>query len=253
MENKLNNFIQNNSPDGGFLQSEYWRKFQEAAGKKTYNLSETGESGELVVRANIITHTLPIVGDYFYIPRGPVIAQSAKLKAQSHSVKLKNFLDELAKLAKDNNAGWIRIEPVDEKSLEIFRNSFKINGNKFKISKAPVDIQPGETLVMDTSRSEEEILAGMKQKKRYNIRLAEKRGVGVSENSDKKSRNNRFLELIKITAERDKIKSHPENYYRKMFETVPPEILKLYVAEFEGKIIAANLVLFFGTTAMYRN
>src|SRR4030042_3746681 len=103
MENKLNNFIQNNSPDGGFLQSEYWRKFQEAAGKKTYNLSETGESGELVVRANIITHTLPIVGDYFYIPRGPVIAQSAKIKDQNYNAKYKNFLDNLIRLADENS------------------------------------------------------------------------------------------------------------------------------------------------------
>ena len=36
-----------------------------------------------------------------------------------------------------------------------------------------------------------------------------------------------------------------------MFETIPPEILKLYVAEYEGKIISANLVLFFGKTATY--
>jgi lipid II:glycine glycyltransferase (peptidoglycan interpeptide bridge formation enzyme) len=60
-----------------------------------------------------------------------------------------------------------------------------------------------------------------------------------------------FIKLVKITAERDKIKTHPESYYRKMFETVPGGILKFYVAEYEGKVIAANIVIFYGDTATY--
>ncbi|OGI16011.1 MAG: hypothetical protein A2Z52_00825 [Candidatus Moranbacteria bacterium RBG_19FT_COMBO_42_6] len=72
MNGKILNFIQTNSPDGGFLQSEHWRKFQESVGRKTYGLSETDEGGELIACANIITHKLPIVGEYFYVPRGPV-------------------------------------------------------------------------------------------------------------------------------------------------------------------------------------
>lgn len=60
-----------------------------------------------------------------------------------------------------------------------------------------------------------------------------------------------FLRLVKLTAERNKITSHPEEYYRKMFEIIPPEIIKLYIAEYEGKVIAANIVVFYGDTATY--
>ncbi|HCP08709.1 MAG TPA: hypothetical protein DIT25_02850 [Candidatus Moranbacteria bacterium] len=60
-----------------------------------------------------------------------------------------------------------------------------------------------------------------------------------------------FLRLVKITSERNKITPHPENYYRKMFEVIPSDILKLYVAEYEGKIIATNLVIFYEGTAIY--
>jgi lipid II:glycine glycyltransferase (peptidoglycan interpeptide bridge formation enzyme) len=67
MEKYIENFIQTNSPDGGFLQSEEWRKFQEAAGRKTYNI--TGQD----ISASIIEHSLPLVGKYFYMPRGPVM------------------------------------------------------------------------------------------------------------------------------------------------------------------------------------
>ncbi len=113
-----------------------------------------------------------------------------------------------------------------------------------------MDVQPREILVLDISKSEEEILAGMKQKTRYNIKLAEKRGVKVY-NSREEKYIEKFCRLVGITSERDKIKSHPENYYRKMFETIPDDILKLYVAEYEGKIICANVVSFFGKTATY--
>ena len=111
-------------------------------------------------------------------------------------------------------------------------------------------MQPRGILILDILKSEEEILAEMKQKTRYNIKLAEKKGVKIYDSREEKYIEE-FLRLVKVTAQRDKITSHPDAYYRKMFEIIPSEILKLYVAEFEGKIIAANLVLFFGKTATY--
>jgi lipid II:glycine glycyltransferase (peptidoglycan interpeptide bridge formation enzyme) len=163
--------------------------------------------------------------------------------------KIKKFINDLVELAKNNNAEWIRIEPNSEKELDLIKENLPMG---LKIKKSAVDMQPREILVMDISGSEEENLAGMKQKTRYNIRLAEKKGVHVSHNTQHITHNiNEFLKLVKITAKRDGITAHPENYYRKMFETIPNEVLKLYVAEYEGKTIAANLVLFFGKTATY--
>ena len=117
-------------------------------------------------------------------------------------------------------------------------------------------MQPREILILDILKSEEEILAGMKQKTRYNIKLSQKRGVSVKAIYNfqfpiSKPYIEEFLRLVKITAKRDKITSHPESYYRKMFEAIPSDILRFYIAEYEGKIIAANLVLFFGKTATY--
>ncbi|MCX6762804.1 MAG: peptidoglycan bridge formation glycyltransferase FemA/FemB family protein [Candidatus Moranbacteria bacterium] len=252
MEKNILDFIQQNSPDGGFLQSVYWRKFQESVGRRAYDISEKGENGDLVAHANIITHKLPVVGDYFYIPRGPIQVKSEKLKVKGCSSKLKVFLNDLISLAKKNNAGWIRIEPNGDEELNLIKESLL---NNFKIKKSAVDMQPREILVIDISKSEEEILAKMKQKTRYNIKLAEKRGVKVSVISGQETVGNKylgeFLRLVHITSKRDEISSHPDNYYRKMFGMIPNNILKLYIAEYKGKIIAANLVLLFGRTATY--
>ncbi|HLM84224.1 MAG TPA: peptidoglycan bridge formation glycyltransferase FemA/FemB family protein [Candidatus Bathyarchaeia archaeon] len=241
MNNEYNNFIESNSPDGGFLQSEHWRKFQESVGRKTFMLSAD------IAFVSIVTHTLPIVGDYFYMPRGPVVeAKSEKRKTKNYNEKFKTFFSDLLNIARKNNAGWVRIEPASDGVLEFLRFNLK----NIKIKKSAVDMQPREVLILDISESEENLLAETKQKTRYNIRLAEKKGVKISASREEKYIDE-FLRLVKITSERDKITPHPENYYRRMFEAIPSDILKLYIAEYEGKVIAANLVLFFGKTATY--
>jgi lipid II:glycine glycyltransferase (peptidoglycan interpeptide bridge formation enzyme) len=259
IQENLENFIQFNSPDGGFLQSDEWRKFQEAVGRKNFNISiphpnplpQAGE-GDFGFWANIIEHQLPIVGKYFYIPRGPIIQSSDfSFHGKSGNSSKPSFFRELINLAKENKAGWVRIEPANNEILEIIK---KIVGTNFKFVRSPHDMQPKEILVIDITKSEEELLVEMKQKTRYNIKLAEKKGVKVScimYNVSSIDYFNRFIELVKITAERDKITPHPESYYRKMFETIPDDILKLYVAEYQGEIIAANLMIFYGKTATY--
>ena len=197
-----------------FLQSKIWREFQTSVGREVFEF----EGG------NIIKHTLPIVGDYFYIPRGP-----------------EKFSEEILSLAKENNAGWIRIEPRDEALIS------KIEGSLFK---SPHDMQPRETFVIDISKSEEDLLAEMKQKTRYNLKLARKKGIKVIISREKKYVDE-FLRLVEVTSKRDGINSHPKDYYRKMIETIPEENLKLYLAEFNGKIIVANLVVFFQDLAIY--
>jgi lipid II:glycine glycyltransferase (peptidoglycan interpeptide bridge formation enzyme) len=221
--------------DNNFLQSEVWRKFQEAVGNKTFIVKEESFS------ASIIEHQLPVVGKYFYCPRGPIM----KLDP-STTLGMTNVIN----LARRNKAGWIRIDPENDQTLELIKNNISL-----PIKKAPHDMQPREILVMDISKSEEELLAGMKSKTRYNINLAEKKGVSLRITNLYEYTNSndvdRFVELVKITAKRNKITSHPENYYRKMLEVIPSDILKLYVAEYENKIIAANLVIFYGDTATY--
>jgi len=238
-----------------FLQSEEWRKFQEATGKRTFHISSQKspssplasirrsghfEKGEDLFWANIIEHKLPIVGKYLYIPRGPVISEQG-------IVNSKQYLT-LINLAKKENAGWVRFDANDSRILYIIRENWRV-------IKAPHDMQPKEIFVIDITKSEEELLAEMKEKTRYNIRLAEKKGVQIRiMNYELGIKNNyldKFINLVKITAERNKITAHPEGYYRKMFEVIPKENLKLYVAEYEGKVIAANIVVFYGDTATY--
>ena len=102
----------------------------------------------------------------------------------------------------------------------------------------------------------------MHQKTRYNLRLAEKKGVTVRE-----ARNDEFevlWELMRNTCERDGFRLHGKEYYREMLKSDlgvvisdsdnsnhQSLIIKLFFAEYEGKVIAANIIAFFGDTVTY--
>lgn len=242
MENNQTNFIQQNSSDGGFLQSEEWAKFQENTGKKTYNISAEN------FYCNIIEHTLPVVGKYMYVPRGPIFNLQFSISNQFSIFK--DQISNLIKLARENGAGWIRIEPAKSEILEAIRSN-----TSSKIVKAPHDMQPKELFIIDITKPEEEILAQMKSKTRYNIKVAQKHGVKVSSikysvsSIESQKYLKEFIKLTGIMAKRQKIAPHPKEYYQKMCDIC--SCIKMYLAEYQGKVIAANLVVFFGKTSTY--
>lgn len=245
-----------------FLQSEEWRKFQESTGKRTFRIDGI----------NVIEHKLPIVGNYFYVPRWPMTG------IMNYKLGVNNIIE----LAKKEEVGWIRIDPENEEVLNLIKKSterFRPRQTGLKIQKAPHDMQPKEIFVIDIAKSEEELLSEMKSKTRYNIKIAQKRGISVQVisnfqflppqwdpakavaisnqariSNDKDNKYyyvDKFIELVNLTAKRKGVSFHPGNYYKKMFEIIPREILRLYCAKYNGKIIAANLVVFFGDSAIY--
>jgi len=121
--------------------------------------------------------------------------------------------------------------------------------------RAGADIQPPDTVLIDLTVPAESILAAMKPKWRYNIGLAEKRGVLVKRPGV--GGLEIFYTLLKETAARDGIAIHSVDYYRTLFElfgAVPENSgrgLRLYTAEHDGDVLAAIVVLLWGKYATY--
>ncbi|OHD20511.1 MAG: hypothetical protein A2064_13985, partial [Spirochaetes bacterium GWB1_66_5] len=125
------------------------------------------------------------------------------------------------------------------------------------LRKAPMDVQPPDTVVLDLGYEEESLLAAMKAKTRYNIGLAAKKGVRVEEGgaADLPA----WYELYRQTARRDRITLHDYEYYRRQFELAQaggapagggPE-LKLLLARHEGDLLAGILLAVHGRAATY--
>jgi lipid II:glycine glycyltransferase (peptidoglycan interpeptide bridge formation enzyme) len=244
-----------------FLQSEAWARLQAAAGHEVVRI---GDDHAYIAMQNMagmaygFVHALPLVGKYLYTPRWP----------GKGILNLESRILELTETAKMSGCKWVRVEPETEEVLEVVRNEIETlrsstdserpeglegrqaQGDNVSIVVAPHDMQPRETFVIDISKSEEELLAAMKPKTRYNIRLAEKKGVKVFATRENKYQA-AFLDLIAATAERKDIVPHPRSYYEKFFTELPEDMLYFFVAEYEGAVIAANLVMVCGDTATY--
>ena len=228
-------FIQKNSPCGGFLQSNQWLKFQNSFGINFHNISDKN------FWSNILEYKLPLAGKYFYIPRGPVLEKDI---AQE---ELKNIFNDLIFLAKSNQVNWIRIDNFNSEIESVLKKE------KINFAKAPHDMQPKQIFVIDIEKNEEEILSEMKPKTRYNIKLAEKKGVKI-EAVNEESKNEKldeFLNLVEKTGARKKINFHPRRYYQEMLKNISNECIKLYLATYQNKIIAGALLLKYGEMATY--
>ncbi len=114
------------------------------------------------------------------------------------------------------------------------------------IRPSPVRVQPPDTVIIDLRPDPEMILSRMKSKTRYNIRLAEKRGVLV-ERAEPEELDSWYA-MYRETALRDRISIHSFAYYRAVFSTADrmdaPESpdIALYLARHESDLLAGIVV-----------
>ena len=100
---------------------------------------------------------------------------------------------------------------------------------------------------LDLQLTQEELLKQMHQKTRYNLKLAQQKVTARI--SREPADLEKFWRLIQDTGRRQGFRHFPKNYYEQLLES--NLAAKLYLAEYQDKVIAANLVLFFGDTAAY--
>ena len=218
------------------LQAWEWGEFRGATGIKVVR-----ESG-IQVTIHPIPHTPWTVG---YYPKG--------------SEPNKEQIEILRKIATENNCIFIKCEPMVE---------LKGEGIKLKEKLGDLGFVEGRPLftkynfVLDVTPSEAELLASFKQKTRYNIRVAEKRGVTVTL-SDKQEDFERYLELTTETTERQGFYAHGASYHKKMWETLGDRTKEkgesskdelsahLLVAEYQGQVITTWVLFRFKDTLYY--
>jgi len=182
------------------------------------------------------------------------------------------LLDQLAAALKallPANTICVRFDPQVEFSApderDAFNQSVKAAAKKgrFLCKKNAVDIQPPDTTQVDLTRTEEEILAAMKSKWRYNVNLAKRKGVQIQKVSGNSLNLSDFVDifydLYKETSARDGIAMHAKAYYKDLLELSAQEAQKgsdvpqvnLYVASHEGDNLGAIMTLFSKTESVY--
>jgi lipid II:glycine glycyltransferase (peptidoglycan interpeptide bridge formation enzyme) len=230
-----------------FLQSAMWGRFKARFGWEARAFSVEWDQGAARPLLTLSRRIAPFLS-MTYVPWGPELPadfpDDLHLRASA--------AEELARALKPFfSSAFIRFDPpwfVSDEAPPL-TGGFK---------RAGADIQPPDTVLVDLTPPLEQILAVMKTKCRYNIGLAEKRGVVVCEHENGGSGIEIFYRLLTETAQRDGIAVHNIEYYSALFmesrgessKTVPVQ-LRLYIARHENDDLAAIVALFRGKQATY--
>ncbi len=172
-----------------------------------------------------------------YVPKGPALAfENAALFAR--------VLAELERVARAQRAIFIKLDPdvrVHSAAAQtLAARAWRVSAEQ---------IQFHNTVTLDLTRSENEILAAMKPKWRYNVRLAEKKGLRVETDAlDWRL----FYDLYVETSARDGFLIRPFEYYRDAWTTMAEAgQAKLFLARAHAETIAGILLFWFGERAWY--
>lgn len=207
---------------GAFLQSFAWGEVERRRGKRVAYLAHKDALG-LVVQTS-----LPLLGSYRYVARGPIAPHVQQTRVWFDMVR-----------AEATEATFLRVDPlVDLQSMQGVRTV--------------KDVQPSVTWQTDLTVSTENLWAAMHSKARYNVRLAEKKGVTVTIGREGMED---FLPLLQQTTDRHAIRSHTDEHYRHLIEVLDGHdqnpLALLAVARAEGVPVAAAIVLDFGEVRTY--
>jgi lipid II:glycine glycyltransferase (peptidoglycan interpeptide bridge formation enzyme) len=219
-------FIQQHS-DVHLLQTPTWGVLKSNFGWKPQYIQQ-GDLGAMV-----LFRRLPLGLSVAYIPRGPVGAGDWAA-----------FWPGVDDLCRAENAVFLRVEPeVWEPATPGFTS---INLPGFVATQQT--IQPPRTVMVSLVESEEDLLAAMKSKTRYNIRLAERKDVVVKPSDDVAA----FHHMMLTTGERDAFGIHSLAYYQKVYDLFAAEgKCTLLTATYEEKPLAGLMVFVQGQTAWY--
>ena len=226
------------------IQSWEWGEFRRKTGVKVIRLGKF-DKDKLLQGFQLTIHAVPFTKCAIaYLPKGPVPD--------------KQMLKALEKIGKKENCVFIKLEPNIQK-ISNFPARFALRskaGGQFPISNfslipSPKPLFTKHNFLVGLTKSEEELLRDMKAKTRYNIRLAQRKGVEVKEKKDKKSFEI-YIRLYFETCQRQKYFGHNRKYHRLMWETLKPAgMVRLLIASYKKEPLVAWMLLKFKDTLYY--
>ncbi|MFA6105517.1 MAG: peptidoglycan bridge formation glycyltransferase FemA/FemB family protein [Patescibacteria group bacterium] len=160
--------------------------------------------------------------EYFFCPKGPIV------KAGFVEV-----FTALEKYFKQKGISFLRFEPCCKNGIE-----------DKSVYKKTIDINPRATTILELKQTEQELLEKMHSKTRYNVRLAEKKNILISEDKNFEF----FWQLINETRKRDGFRLHDKRHYEEILKS--PSVKQL-TAMLDGKPIAVLVLISFGDTTTY--
>lgn len=232
----LDKYVFKSHPEANFLQSSSWAMVYEEDGERVYYLGVF--DGKKQLGSSVVILKPAKRGRYLEIPGGPLLDWDGDQKI------LRFFLDEITKLAKKQKCVFVRMRPNIADTPE-----HRATAKKLGLVPSPMHLHAEHTVMLDLTKTEEELMAEMRRQTRYEVRRADKLGIKVeSENSEKAF--NDFYDLQLDTAKRQGFIPSSRNFILAQGK-VFADNAKIYTASLDGKVLAKGLVLLQAPEAIY--
>lgn len=215
------------------LQTTPWGQFKA-------NFGWTPETLQLGAQnALVLFRRLPLGFTLAYVPRGP--------QAQwERPAELRELVTALDQVCRRHRAICLKFEPDLPDTIAHHQT---LSAQGFRPSPHPV--QPRRSIVIDLSGTEDEVLGRMKQKTRYNVRLAAKKDVTCAPVQTPEALE-KFVALMTVTGARDGFAVHSADYYRQAYAQFHPlGQCELFLAEYQGQPLAGVMAFLYGEWAWY--
>ena len=243
IDKDLKEFLNTNSKTN-FMQSPEWANVK--TDWKNELIVVKDKEGKIKGTMSILLRKVPLINRYImYAPRGFVCDIYDK-------ETLKELTEKAKEIAKKYKAFIFRLDPDVLQSDEEFKKIITELGYKTKNNIKSINdvIQPKYVFRLDIKdKTEEELMQSFESKTRYNIRLATRKGVTIKEGTREDLET--FYNIMKTTGSRDEFFIRPLSYFQKIYDEMGPEHVKLFMAEYEGKAIAAVLPILYGNKVWY--
>lgn len=245
-------------PHPQLLQTWQWGEIKAAYGwqpfHKTWQQDFQVVAAALVLERAVSLPTLGIELRMHYTPKGPL------LRDWSDASLRQRVIGDLVDFARERGAYVLKIDadvptgsgvPGEKDAREDlagveFISELKTGGWRYSSEQ----IQFKNTVFVDLTANEEELLARMKQKTRYNVRLADRKGVTVRHGTP--ADFDLLYRMYAETAVRDVFTIRGSEYYHNVWQTfIQAGMLTPLIAEVEGKAVAGLMLFHFRTTAWY--
>lgn len=224
------------TPEGHHVQTSLWGQLKEMLGWRALRFTISCQDGSIVGGAQMLIRRHPMIGNIGILSKGPVLG----IQDRSLSTLITK---ELLRITRACRIHLLVVQPPEQNSPIIDELPYR------GFIPAAASITPTATTVLDLSRDIGDILANMKGKTRYNIRHGQRKGVTVRLGDE--ADLGAYYDLLTATSQRQKFSKYPREYYEKMWEVFQPHrYLNLFLAEFQGEVVSAQLAVTFGDTVL---
>jgi lipid II:glycine glycyltransferase (peptidoglycan interpeptide bridge formation enzyme) len=226
----------------GFRQSSWYADFRAAHSGWGHFAAVLRDGKAIVGGGLVLKRSFARDKSYYYMPDGPALLRSDSNVEQEQTFRaIMRFVDS-KRQQEPSAVSHLCIIPRWQ-DIPDFVQGFRASSHFYGV--------PRDTQCIDLTPSESAILAQMKEKGRYNIRLAKRHGVVVVEDPSQQGIED-FLDIYQETFTRKGLKAHDADYFRSLIAMLSAARRgSVFFAEYKGMRLATAIVVYSGPLATY--